>query len=300
MRRVLIDTDPGIDDAIAILFALHAPGLEVEGITTVAGNIGLGVTTRNALRILALGGQAVPVAAGSAAPLTRAGVQELAIHGEDGLGGVTLPDPLAAPVAGEAVAWLAGKLMAQEVGTFDLLALGPLTNIALLVREAPEAARRVGRLVAMGGAIEVRGNVGPHAEFNIANDPEAAEIVLAAGLDLTLIPLDVTRQVRADAAFLSRLDRAGTPQALAVRDLVAAYFDRAADVARPESRPLHDPCVPVLALQPELFDLQPMHLSVICDDADEAGRLVAGEHPVKVTMGVRAEAVLDLLAGTLG
>lgn len=300
MRRVLIDTDPGIDDAIAILFALHAGGLRVEGITTVAGNIGLELTTRNALRILALGGHGVPVVAGSAQPLSRAGVQELAIHGEDGLGGVTLPGPLAAPVESDAVAWLASKLMAQEAGSHDLLALGPLTNVARLVREAPEAARRIGRLVAMGGAIEVRGNVGPHAEFNIANDPEAAEIVLAAGLDLTLVPLDVTRQVRADAAFLSRLSRAGTPQARAVRDLVAAYFDRASDAARPESRPLHDPCVPVLALAPHLFDLRPMRLSVICGEPPEAGRLVAGEHEVKVALGVRAEAVLDLLAGTLG
>lgn len=300
MKRVLIDTDPGIDDAIAILFALHAGGLEVDGITTVAGNIGLDITTRNALRILALGGQDVPVVAGAAAPLTRPGVQELAIHGQDGLGGVALPEPLTAVLPGDAVDWLSATLMEHPEGTLDLLALGPLTSIAQLIDRAPAAARRIGRLIAMGGAIEVPGNVGPQSEFNIANDPEAARIVMAAGLDLTLIPLDVTRQVRADAAFLDRLARAGTPQALAVRDLIAAYFDRTRDTARPTSRPLHDPCVPVLALWPELFDVMPMQLSVNCGHGPEAGRLEPGPHPVKVAMGVRADAMLDRMVEVLG
>jgi purine nucleosidase/pyrimidine-specific ribonucleoside hydrolase len=152
----------------------------------------------------------------------------------------------------------------------------------------------------MGGAIDVAGNVGPHSEFNIANDPEAAEAVFSAGLDLTLIPLDVTRQVRADARFLDRLARAGTPQALAVRDLIAAYFDRTRDSARPTSRPLHDPCVPVLALWPGFFDVLPMQLSVNCGHGPDAGRLEPGVHRVKVAMGVRAEAMLDLLVEELG
>lgn len=300
MKRVLIDTDPGIDDAIAILFALHARGLEVAGITTVAGNIGLEITTRNALRILALGGHAVPVVAGAARPLTRPGVQELAVHGQDGLGGVALPEPLTTPRHGDAVDWLAATLLGQEAGSHDLLALGPLTNIARLIREVPKAARRIGRLIAMGGAIDAPGNVGPHAEFNIANDPEAAEIVLAAGLDLTLIPLDVTRQVRADAAFLDRLEQAGTRQALAVRTLIAAYFDRTRDTARPTSRPLHDPCVPLLTLWPEGFDVVELQLSVDCGQGPDAGRLEPGAHPVKVAMGVRAEAMLERMVAELG
>ena len=296
-RPVIIDTDPGIDDAIAILYALAAPGLDVRAITTVAGNLGLAVTTRNALRILALAGRDVPVIAGAAAPLARPGVAEAAIHGDDGLGGVAFPDPAGPAVRSDASRFLAEVLLAHPPGHFDILALAPLTNLALLVRQAPQAAARIGRLIAMGGCIAEPGNVGPRSEFNLAQDPEAAEVVLAAGLDLTLIPLDVTRKVRADAGYLDRLAALATPPALAARDLIAAYFDRTSDAARPTSRPLHDPCVPVLALRPDLFGLREMRLRVDC--TDDPGALVAGPHRVQVAMAVEAATVLDLLAAAL-
>ncbi|MCR8722862.1 nucleoside hydrolase [Frigidibacter sp. ROC022] len=296
MRKLLIDTDPGIDDAIALLFALNAAGLDVSAITTVAGNIGLETTTRNALRVLAVGGQEVPVIPGAAAPLHRPGIRELAVHGADGLGGVALPEPLAVPQHGDAVGYLADLLMQHGPDTHDLLALGPLTNLAGLIREVPGAARRLGQVIAMGGALEEAGNVGPHSEFNFANDPEAVEIVLTAGLDLTLIPLDVTRKLRADAAFMDRLTRAGTPQALAVRDLIGAYFvPSAAGAAPPTSRPLHDLCVPVLALVPDFFDVVPAQFGVDCSQGPDAGALVPGIHKVKTAVGNRAGAVLDLV-----
>jgi len=294
--KVLIDTDPGIDDAIAILFALAHPGVEVAGITTVAGNIGLETTTRNALRILALAGADVPVHAGADGPLNRKRTDEVRIHGADGLGGVAFPEPLTSPAGSDAVGFLRETLMSVPAGTLDILALGPLTNIARLVTDAPEAARRMKRLIAMGGAVHERGNVGARSEFNIAHDPEAAGIVFSAGLPFTLIPLDVTRKVRADRAYLDRLARIGSASALATRDLIAAYFDA---TQGGESRPLHDPCVPILALRPELFRIERMRLSVNCSGDDLAGALKAGESAVDVAMGVDAEKVLDQLADAL-
>lgn len=296
-RRVVIDTDPGIDDAIAILAALAHPGLEVAAITTVAGNIGIGTTTRNALRILALAGRTVPVHPGASQPLRRSSADETRIHGTDGLGGTAFPEPEAAHSSEPAHSALRRLLEDAPEGSLDILALAPLTNIARLVTEAPDAARRIGRLVVMGGAVHERGNVGARAEFNIAYDPEAAKIVLSAGLPLTLIALDVTRRVRADAAYLERLAALGTPQAHACRDLIAAYFD---STTGGESRPLHDPCVPLLAVRPDLFEIKPMTLSVDCSDGEDAGALGPGKHALDVAMDVDAPTVLDLLAETLG
>jgi purine nucleosidase len=199
---ILIDTDPGIDDAIALLYALRS-GQPVTAITTVAGNLGLAVTTRNAGRITALAGVAVPVHAGAAAPLHSEARPEIGIHGDDGLGGVAFPE-LSAPADPEdAVTALTRHLMTQPPGHFTLFCLGPLTNLAMLLQTAPEAARRLGPVIAMGGAVHEPGNAGSRAEFNLAHDAHAAAIVLAAGLDLTLIPLDATRQLRADAAYIA-------------------------------------------------------------------------------------------------
>lgn len=293
-QPIVIDTDPGLDDAVAILFALaRRADFDLRGITTVAGNIGLETVTRNAGRLLALAGRPdVPVRAGAARPLARPGIDETRIHGADGLGGVALPEPLSTAGDG-AVDWLAGLLMAEPAGTLDLLCLGPLTNLATLLARQPEAARRLRRVIAMGGAIDERGNVGPRAEFNIASDPEAAAAVFAAGLDLSLIPLDVTRKVRAGLADLQRLDTGG-PGARACAALVRAYFDSTQGA---DSRPLHDPCVMLLALYPGLFRVETTGLHVDCTTPPEAGALTrdpAGA-PVRVAMGVDGPAALARL-----
>jgi PAS domain S-box-containing protein len=167
--RTVIDTDPGIDDAVAILFALRSGLFDIRGITTVAGNLGIETTTRNAGRILALAGRKdIPVVPGAERALSRNGFDSRDVHGDDGLGGVTFPEPLAPPLSVPAHEWLAKTLLAEPAGALDVLALGPLTNIALLATTAPEAARRIRRLVAMGGAVDEPGNVGPRAEFNLA------------------------------------------------------------------------------------------------------------------------------------
>jgi len=298
--KVVIDTDPGIDDAVAILFALACGRFQVLGLPTVAGNLGIRVTTRNAGRILALAGRAdIPVVPGAAAPLSRTGFDTKEIHGDDGLGGVPFPEPVAPPLAAGAVEWLAETLRAQPAGTLDILALGPLTNIARLVAEHPQAARRMRRLIAMGGGVHEPGNVGPRSEFNLAADPEAAQVVFSAGLPLTLVPLDVTRRVRATHDYCAALAAAGTPVAAAAAGLIEAYF--LATSGR-ESRPLHDPCVMLFALRPDLFGCRPLALAVDTGHGADAGALVPdpARPPIHVAMQVDAQAALDLLARGLG
>jgi purine nucleosidase len=297
--KSIIDTDPGLDDAIAILLALSIPSLDILGLTTVAGNIGLDITTRNAARLLALMDRPdIPVIPGAAAPLARTARDEKAIHGGDGLGGVSLPEPLAPPLGLSAEDWLAESLQQAPAGSIMLFALGPLTNPARLLRRHPEALDRIGRIIAMGGTIREKGNVGPHSEFNIASDPEAADLVFRSGVPITLVPLDVTRKLRADAAFIARLRTRNTPAATLSADLIQAYFTSGAR----ESRPLHDPCTVLLALEPDLFTLEPMRLAVDLSDGEDAGRLVQREDGalVEVAMGIDASAALERLAEGLG
>lgn len=272
--RVLIDTDPGIDDAVAILYALASPKFEVLGITTVAGNIGIGRTTRNAGRILALmGREDIPVHAGAAGPLARKGFEVAEIHGADGLGGVEFPMP-AVPAKDDAVGFLARTLLREPASEVVLMVLGPMTNIARLFREHPVAARRVNRIIAMGGALRDKGNIGPRSEFNMAADPEAADIVLGSGLPIVLVPLDVTRQVRATPDDCARLRAAGTPQADHAARLIEAYFLNTT-VTGPGtgSRPLHDPCVMLMAAHRELFGVEATGLAVDLGPTRDAGAL---------------------------
>lgn len=287
--RVIIDTDPGIDDAIALLYALRQPGIETAAITTVGGNIGLEATTRNAGRIATLAGVRVPVHPGAGAPLSREVRFGTAIHGADGLGGVAFPEPADPPSRTGALDAIAA-LVRHEAAV--LFCLGPLTNLARLLERDPGAARRLNRVIAMGGAVDEPGNVGPKAEFNLAYDPEAAAAVLAAGLPLTLIPLDATRKLRADRAFVERLEGFGTSRARAAGALVAAYF---AATDGGESRPLHDPCVPLMALHPDAFRCERRALGV--DPA--TGALVPGPHRVEVAMGLDARRLLEALSDGL-
>lgn len=297
--RAVIDTDPGIDDAVAILYALSSPAFEIVGITTVAGNIGIETTTRNAGRILALAGRSdIQVVAGAAAPLSRRGFDTADIHGNDGLGGVSFPEPAVPPLF-DAAEWLADLLMREPEASIDILALGPLTNIARLATDHPEAARRMRRLIAMGGAVDEPGNVGPKAEFNMAADPEAAAIVFSAGLPTVLIPLDVTRKVRATRDYTAALQNAGTAAAVASGDLIDAYFQ---STTGGESRPLHDPCVMLYAERPDIFGIERLPIAVDLGEAPDGGALFVEEgegSAIDVAMKVDAARALDLLAKRL-
>jgi len=293
-KRVIIDTDPGLDDAVAILFALASSKFDVLGLTTVAGNIGLERTTFNAGSLLAAVGRGdIPVISGAATALVRANIHAAVVHGNDGLGGLSLPRPMS-PHGTDAASWMARILLAEPGGKIDILALGPLTNIAHLIERHPEASTRMGRLIVMGGAIYEPGNAGPASEFNFACDPEATARVLGSDIKTTIIPLDVTRRVRADRNYVEALR--GSAAGNVAADLLAAYLQD-----EKTSRPLHDPCVMLLALQPELFDLETIRLSVNVGSDADAGALTVSDSgsTVSVAMRVDVAGVLDLLASGL-
>ena len=290
---IIIDTDPGIDDAIAILYALCS-GQDVAAITTVGGNIGLTATTRNAGRIIALAGASVPVHPGAARTIDGGEGRKSGVHGPDGLGGTTFPEPATPPDPRGALDAMERLLTEAPARSITLFCLGPLTNLARLLASAPDAAARLGPVIAMGGAVDEPGNVSPTAEFNFAHDPIAAEHVLTAGLDLTLIPLDATRKFRADKTYIAALRAADTPQARATADLIEAYF---AATTGHESRPLHDPCVPLLYRCPEAFRIETRALEVELS----TGALVPGPNRVRVALGLDAEALrAELLRGLSG
>ena len=296
--RVIIDTDPGLDDAVAILHALNTPALAVEAVTAVAGNIGIATTTRNVGGLLAAMGRGdIPYAAGAAGPLAGDGRTEVAIHGADGLGGVPLPPAWVPPDSRSAMALMDAHLRAAPAGSLCILALGPLTNLAHLANEAPVAYARIGHIIAMGGTIDEPGNAGRFAEFNMAADPLAARMVLCGPVPVTLIPLDVTRRLRATPEDLYRLAAFGTPAATLAANLIRAYF---AGHAERSSRPLHDPCVMLMAVAPTLFGTERLRLAVDCDA--HPGRLVQTADGAEIDVALRIDAgpALDQLWQGLG
>ncbi|MEV0716508.1 nucleoside hydrolase [Asanoa sp. NPDC050611] len=237
---VLIDCDPGHDDALALLLAVGDPRLRVLGVTTVAGNQTLDKTTRNALRILGLAGVAdLPVAAGCDRPLV--GDLRVAgdIHGASGLDGPDLDGPVAEPADVHAVE-LMRRLIVGSAEPVTLVALGPLTNVALLLRQHPEVAPRVHRVVFMGGSTE-RGNTTPYGEFNIVTDPEAADVVLRSGLPTTMIGLNVTHQARATAEIIAEFRGLGTRLGAVCAELMTFFASSYLRVFGFPDPPVHDP-----------------------------------------------------------
>jgi inosine-uridine nucleoside N-ribohydrolase len=261
---VVIDTDPGIDDALALLFAWNSPEILVEVITTVAGNVTIEAASTNLLRLLALR-RPVPrpvVAAGAPGPLARALTTATRYHGEDGLG--DLPDwPEVEPLPGSpgAVEVILDAARRHE-RDLTIIALGPLTNLALALTEDAGALERVGRIVAMGGAVDVPGNVTPTAEFNMFVDPEAAHRVLAAGLPLEIVPLDATRQaVLPRAGMRATLGRATGPLASRIQGFSERGF-RIAHSDGEQGMALHDPLAVGLALDPSLGKWEAVRLAI--------------------------------------
>jgi len=253
-HRIIIDTDPGQDDAIAMLTALASPEIEVLGITTVAGNVPLPLTTRNALRIVELAGRTeVPVHAGAGHPLVRAPVTAEAVHGQTGLDGPDLPEPALEPRDGHAVDFIVETLRAEPAGSVTLCVLGPMTNVALAFARAPEVVPRAARIVAMGGGRFEGGNITPVAEFNIYADPHAAQAVLHAGVPVVLHPLDVTHRALTSGARIDAFRALGTRPGVAVADMLA--FAQTYDMERygAGGGPLHDPNVIAWLLRPELY-----------------------------------------------
>ena len=296
---ILLDCDPGHDDAIAILLALASPELELVGLTTVAGNQTLEKTTANALRVLEFAGRGeIPVAAGADRPLSRAPEVAADVHGETGLDGPDLPGPLGSAVAQDAVEFAAGEIRARA-GRLTLVATGPLTNVAHLLELEPDA--RPERIVLMGGAIG-EGNRTPAAEFNIWCDPEAAARVFASGIDTTMVGLDVTHRAIMTSPFTEELRLAGRAGRLTAELL--DFYGRFHELRYPElgGSPLHDPVAVAHVLSPGLLDIRPAQVEVDCSEDGSRGRTNVdwrrrGDSPpnAAVALGIDADAFRRLL-----
>ena len=303
-RQIIIDTDPGQDDAVAILLALASPEeLDVFGIVAVAGNVPLGLTERNARIVCELAGRRdVPVYAGCERPMHRALVTAEYIHGKTGLDGPRLPEPSMALQAEHGVDFLIDALRRADAGGVTLCALGPLTNIAMALVKAPDIAGKVAEIVAMGGAYFEVGNVTPAAEFNVYVDPHAADVVLRSGIPVTMIPLDVSHKALTTRPRIERLRSLGTRCGVAAAEMLD-FFERH-DVKKYgfDGGPLHDPCVIAHLLRPGLLRGRKVNVTIETGSALTLGMTVADwwgvtDRPANVLFmnGINADGFYDLL-----
>jgi purine nucleosidase len=253
-RRIIIDTDPGQDDAVAILLALASPELEVVGITAVAGNVPLALTQVNVRKVCELAGKPqTRVFAGAEQPLMRKLVTAEYVHGKTGLDGPTLPEPVMPLEAQHAVDFIVETVMASPPGDITLCPLGPLTNIAMAMNREPDMAARLREIVLMGGGFFEGGNTTPAAEFNIYVDPHAAEIVFRSGVPIVMMPLDVTHKALTKRARVERFRAMDTRVGHATAELLD-FFERFDEHKYgTDGGPLHDPCVIAWLIKPELF-----------------------------------------------
>jgi inosine-uridine nucleoside N-ribohydrolase len=267
MTRIILDTDPGHDDAIALLLALASPELEILGITTVSGNQTLEKTTANALRILEFVDRTdVPVHAGAPRPLVREQWAAAYVHGESGLDGPDLPDPKTVPGKGHAIDFIAAQV--EEHDGVVLVPVGPLTNIGLLLAKYPGIESRIARVVLMGGAI-VEGNVTPAAEFNVWADPEAAHRVFTSGIDVNMVGLDVTHKALLLPEKVDELRRTGRVGSL-VAKLYDFYHERHVRMYGWEGSPVHDALAVAHVIRDDFVETEHRHVQI--DIGPEPGR----------------------------
>ena len=308
-RKIIIDTDPGQDDAVAILLALASPKeLEVLGITAVAGNVPLTLTERNARIVCELAGRSdMRVFAGCDRPLRHSLVTAEHVHGKTGLDGPDLPEPTMTLAPGHAVDFIIDTLRTEPAGTVTLCPLGPLTNIATAFEKAPDIASRVQEIVLMGGAYFEVGNITPAAEFNIYVDPEAAEIVIKSGCKITIMPLDVTHKALVTKPRNEAFRALGTPVGIAVAEMTDFFerFDK--EKYGSAGAPLHDPCVTAYLLKPELFNGRHVNVEVETTSTLTRGMTVADwwrvseREPNAMFIGdLDADGFFDLLTERLG
>ncbi|HET6380828.1 MAG TPA: nucleoside hydrolase [candidate division Zixibacteria bacterium] len=304
MTRIVLDCDPGHDDALAILLAAAHPALELAAITTVAGNQTLEKVTLNARRVCSVAGiRHVPIAAGCDRPLVRDQLVAGEIHGASGLDGPDWPEPTVGTVDRHAVDLILS--LAAEDTPLSVVATGPLTNLATALRREPGLARRLERVVLMGGAIGL-GNWTPAAEFNIYADPEAADLVFTAGIPVTMVPLEVTHQALATEEVLARIDALGTPVGRMAGDLLRFFADTYEKVFGFPAPAVHDPCAVAWVIDPSLVETRPMNVAIelrseltygrtVCDVYGTTGRPPNAE----VGMSLAAERFWDLMIGAL-
>ncbi|TYR29645.1 nucleoside hydrolase [Mesorhizobium microcysteis] len=253
-HKIIIDTDPGQDDAVAILLALASPELEVLGITAVAGNVPLALTEKNARKICELAGKPqTRVFAGAVRPLMRPLVTAEHVHGRTGLDGPDLPEPSMKLEPQHGVDFIVETLMREPEGTVTLCPLGPLTNIALAMIREPAIVSRIAKIVLMGGGYFEQGNVTPSAEFNIYVDPHAADIVFSSGAPIVMMPLDVTHKALTTQSRIDAFRSMGTKVGTATAQLLDFFERYDEEKYGTDGGPLHDPCVIAYLIKPELF-----------------------------------------------
>ena len=306
-QPIIIDTDPGQDDAVAILLALASPELEVLGITAVAGNVPLALTELNARKICELAGRPdIKVFAGAIRPMCRDLVTAEQVHGKTGLDGPVLPAPKTPLQKQHAVDYIIETLMARESGTVTLCTLGPLTNVALALLKEPRIGPRIKRIVAMGGGFFEGGNVTPTAEFNIYVDPHAARLVLETGIPFTLIPLDCTHQALTTKARTEKFRSMGNMTGPATAQLLEFFERFDEEKYGTDGGPLHDPCVIAWLLRPELFTSRVVNVAVECESELTMGMTVVDWWKVSsrkpnatVCRGINADGFFELLTERL-
>lgn len=270
-HRVIIDTDPGVDDAFALLLAMRSPELQIEAITPVAGNVPLDLTLPNALRMVEIAGHDdIPVAAGAKAPLLRRLVTAAYAHGENGLGGAVFPEPKRKPVAESAPVFI-GQIVRKYPGEVTLITLGPLTNIATALNSDNELAGMIKGVVMMGGSLS-GGNITPAAEFNIYVDPEAARIVFQSGIPITMVGLDVTRHTSLTEDHFKTLQAAQNPVSQAAAKIARNAIDHTRSQGFLVGPNMHDSLAVAAFLNPSLLKWKEYYV-----DIETTGELTAGE-----------------------
>ena len=300
-KKILFDTDPGIDDACAILLALASPELSLEGLSIVHGNCSVEQGTRNALSVLELANAShIPVARGCELPLVQASLLAPETHGDTGLGYAKLPDPRARPIRQHGIDFLIEKILASA-GEITLVAIGPLTNIALAIRQEPRIVEAVKELIVMGGALRHEGNTTALAEFNTYVDPHAAHIVYHAGMPATLVPLDVTYQCVLTPNDVKRLQKVNSPITNFVADATRFYMEFHDEYQKIEGCVINDPLALALTFMPELCSYQELPVDVDISGGISTGKTIADFYNyekkaanMKVALGVRARDFIEL------
>jgi len=300
-KHILIDADPGIDDACAILLALASPEIQLEGLSIVHGNCSLEQATINGLSILELAnaGQ-IPVAAGCELPLVQPSLLAPETHGNTGLGYAKLPEPRTKPQVQHGCDFLIEKIMSNP-GEITLVAIGPLTNVALAIRKEPRVVDELKELIIMGGAIRHEGNTTELAEFNTYVDPHAAHIVYHAGIPATLVPLDVTYQCVLTAQDAERLQKINSPIPVFIKDATRFYMEFHDEYQDIQGCVINDPLALALSFAPELCDYQDLHVNVDISGGVSMGNTFADFYKMmkkppnmKVALGVRPRDFIEL------
>jgi inosine-uridine nucleoside N-ribohydrolase len=297
MTKLIIDTDPGIDDAMAIFYAAAAPDIDLLGLTTIFGNVTTKTATRNALRLLEAAGLDLPVAHGAEAPLVLPPFTPSAhVHGDEGFGDIPAATPKGKPVEEDAADFLI-RMAREHKGELVLCPIGPLTNIAIAIQRDPEFAQNVKRIVIMGGSLEEGGNITPHAEANIYHDPHAAEVLFASGARVEMVGLDVTHRILCTKDDFSGIAASSPQLGGMLQEMSVFYLHFYETVGKFDGCSLHDPAAVIACTHPELFTARSMPMEVSCEGDTSGETRLSGEEgrkPIDVYMAVDAEAVKSL------